>query len=188
MTDLALFESLLSCNTVEDLHAKTSLITERMGFDHFLYGVQLQMESSPPWHFVLSGYPDEWIQRYMDASYQKVDPVVHHCAQKVIPIFWDDFSALQVAPKNMMNEAKDFGLVSGLSFPLRGLGSDFGLFSVSSTNKIKARQEVAHTVSSMQLLATYLHQSVLRIVLSPGMVSADNPRVVGRPPSESSSA
>lgn len=187
MTDLALYESLLSCNTVEELHAKTATITAKMGFEHFLYGVQLQIDSSPPWQFILSGYPEDWVKHYCEFDYQKVDPVLKHCAGTVIPVFWDDLVSLQAAPKLMMNEAKEFGLVSGLTFPLRGFESDFGLFSVSTDSKLKNRKEVSHTYGSIQLLATFLHESVHRIVVSKEIAAMEKLRAEGSRDSTSSS-
>jgi len=166
MTDLALFESLLSCNTVEELHAKTSAITQRMGFEHFLYGMQLQTKSGPPWQFILSGYPEDWVKHYSDAGYQNVDPVVKHCIQNVIPVVWDDFVSLRPAAKKVMDEAKDFGLATGMSCPLRGFGNEQALLSVAIDRTTRAaRQDMFHELGNVQLLANYVHEAVRKVVL-----------------------
>lgn len=59
MIDFALFESLLKCDTVEQLHAQTTLITQQLGFQNLFYGVEVNPALIPPCKFFINGYPDE---------------------------------------------------------------------------------------------------------------------------------
>ncbi len=171
MTDLALFESLLECKTVSDLHAKTGAITQILGFDHFIYGVQANTPVGEPYQFVLSGYPENWRKIYCDADYESVDPVLHHCIRSVVPVLWDNLSSLPQASRRLMEEAKLFGLANGVTCPLRGLGSEIGLLSVAVEKNSKiARKHMASSQGTIQLFANYLHESIHRVVLSGGSV------------------
>jgi len=167
MTDLALFESLLSCKTVDELYVKTAAITNRLGFEHFFYGAELNIAHNPPYQFMLSGYPVDWGRHYLESGYQEIDPVIRHCKQSVVPLLWDDLTALQPAAKKVMNEAKDFGLASGVSLSSRGPDGGIGLLSVTvDKNNKQTQQDMLHALGGVQLLANYLHESVRMIVLS----------------------
>jgi len=166
MTDLALFESLLSCNTVSELHTRVGVITKQMGFEHFVYGFQINRPSAEPYQFIISGYPDEWWKHYCDSGYQKIDPVVSHCFQSVVPLLWEDLIALRPDSKKLMNEAKDCGLATGLTVPLRGIKGDFGLLSVAAERNVHTRKDISHSASGVQLLASYMHEAAHRLVLS----------------------
>ncbi|MDO8412308.1 MAG: autoinducer binding domain-containing protein [Gallionellaceae bacterium] len=166
MIDFALFESLLKCDTVEQLHAQTTLITQQMGFQHFIYGAELNNALTPPYKFILSGYPEEWWKHYCVVDYQQIDPVVRHSMQRVTPLTWTDLKDLRPDAQRLMDEAKDFNLVNGATFPLHGMGGGFGLFSVAVDRDTKqTRKDIVHHLSQAQLLANYLHESVYRIVL-----------------------
>ena len=92
MSDLDLFESLLSCGTVEALHATTASIVGQLGFDHFIYGVQVNTSLTRPYQFILNGYPKEWRAHYVEHNYQEIDPTYYHCITKrqTIPVIWDN--------------------------------------------------------------------------------------------------
>ena len=64
MSNLTLFESLLNCGTVEELHSNATGIARQMGFEHFLYGVQVNTSLTRPYRFILSCYPENWRKHY----------------------------------------------------------------------------------------------------------------------------
>ena len=118
MIDLDLFESLLSCSTVEELHATTTAISKQMGFEYFLYGVQVNTSLTRPYQFILSGYPKQWWERYVEMGYQKIDPTYHHCItlKRVIPILWRNQVFKGRDTSKIQGEAKEAGL-SYLAIP-----------------------------------------------------------------------
>lgn len=80
----------------------------------------------------------------------------------------------------MMDEAKDFGLVNGVSFPLSGVRNQFGIFSVAVDRDTKqTRTDIIHALGGVQLLASYLHDSVNRIVLCNDMGNMERKLTAG---------
>ena len=69
MTDINLFESLLTCSSVEELHDSAKAIAQAMGFEHFLYGVQVNTSLTRPYRFILSCYPEVWRKHYDAEGY-----------------------------------------------------------------------------------------------------------------------
>ncbi len=171
MIDLDLFESLLSCSTVEELHATTTAISKQMGFEHFLYGVQVNTSLVQPYQFILSGYSKQWREHYIEMNYQAVDPTVRHCItnKRVVPITWDDSVFKEPINARFMGEAKEAGLRYGASFAVHGGRGETAMLSLATCRAAReARSDVAVSLAQGQLLACYLHEAVQRIVLAQG--------------------
>ncbi|CAH1387806.1 helix-turn-helix transcriptional regulator [Candidatus Nitrotoga sp. M5] len=169
MSDLDLFEPLLSCGTVEALHTTTTNIAGQLGFDHFIYGVQVNTSITRPYQFILNGYPKEWRARYIEHNYQKIDPTYAHCITKkqAIPVIWNNQVFKGDDATKMRNESREFGLQRGASFPVHGGHGDAAMLSLAtSQDSCKAEQEIVSIIGKSQLLACYLHEATQRIVLS----------------------
>ena len=171
MSDLDLFESLLSCGTVEALHATTASIVGQLGFDHFIYGVQVNTSLTRPYQFILNGYPKEWRAHYVEHNYQEIDPTYYHCITKrqTIPVIWDNRVFKGSKETRMRNESKEFGLLYGASFAVHGGHGEAAMLSLaSSQDSYRAQQDILSIIGKSQLLACYLHEAIQRIVLSKG--------------------
>jgi len=166
---LDLFESLLACQSIEELHATTASIARRLGFEHFVYGVNVNTSLTRPYQFFLSGYPKEWWKHYTDSDYKKIDPIVRHAAEKVIPVIWDKQLSSSPLAAKFMGEAKEFGLASGASFPVHGRRGEFSALNLATSRESReSKQDIVAAMGKAQLLACYVHEAVQRIVLSKG--------------------
>jgi LuxR family transcriptional activator of bioluminescence operon len=171
MNNLNLFESLLNCNTVEELHTSTTAIARQMGFEHFLYGVQVNTSLTRPYRFILSCYPEAWRKHYDEEGYANIDPTVSHCAKTSIPIVWKNEIFKGRKEARVRSEAKDCGLVSGASFSVHGGCGEAAMLSLSTSRESReAQDDILAVMGKAQLLTCYLHEAVQRIVLSKGPV------------------
>jgi LuxR family transcriptional activator of bioluminescence operon len=171
MNNLSLFESLLNCNTVEELHTSTTAIARQMGFEHFLYGVQVNTSLTRPYRFILSCYPEAWRKHYDEEGYANIDPTVSHCAKTSIPIIWKNEIFKGRKEARVRSEAKDCGLVSGASFSVHGGCGEAAMLSLSTSRESReAQDDILAVMGKAQLLTCYLHEAVQRIVLSKGPV------------------
>jgi DNA-binding CsgD family transcriptional regulator len=169
MTDLEVFKQLLSCRTIDELYASTARIVRQIGFEYFLYAVRIHTSLTRPYQFILSGYPKEWYNHYFEAGYDKIDPIVDHClkSKRTIPIIWDDSVFKSEAAARLWGEAGEFGLVSGASFGVRGRNGEAALLSLAASGKPgPARSDIVATIGIAQLLTCYLHEAIVRLVLS----------------------
>lgn len=167
--DLELFESLLGCESIEELHATTARIAKCLGFEHFVYGVNVNVSLTRPYQFFLSGYPKEWWNHYTDSDYKRIDPIVRHAAEKVIPLIWDERLCDSPTTAKFMGEAKEFGLANGASFPVHGRRGEFSALNLAtSRDSPDTKQDIVAAMGKAQLLACYVHEAVQRIVLSKG--------------------
>jgi LuxR family quorum-sensing system transcriptional regulator CciR len=93
---------------------------------------------------VALNYPQEWVSRYFEQSYEQIDPVVLLSPRTTRPIIWDnclkqpDATPLQ---KQMFTECREAGLLDGLSIPIHGpMGGAYVLSLASSHGKTDAER------------------------------------------------
>lgn len=165
---LDLFESLSGCRSVEALYTATARIVHQLGFEHFIYGVRVNLSPGQPYQFVLSGYPEAWFQRYTEAGYENIDPVVHHCIieRRVTPLIWSNQVFRDKPAKKLWGEANEFGLAGGVSFPVQGINGERAILSLATSRSPRhANRDIADTLGQGQLLALYVHDAVRNIEL-----------------------
>ncbi|HKJ94827.1 MAG TPA: LuxR family transcriptional regulator [Gammaproteobacteria bacterium] len=162
-----LIETSLQVDSVEKLHTLCASMCEHFGFDHFIYGARLPSSLVRPFVLVVSGYPDAWRSHYAARRYLTVDPTVLHCEYNTRPLIWEDLLRdPRTDPKaiDFMREARDFGLASGTSLPVRGSRGEAGMLSFSSEfDPDKARDNIQHALPEVFLLSAYVHEAACRL-------------------------
>ena len=150
--------------SLDRLRDKFSEFIAGMGFSSFAYvGLHL-----PPHHLpeplVVSTYPDEWQAHYIQADLDKIDPVLTQCMRNLTPFKWDVVSEgehISKRQETFFHDAKDLGLVYGLTVPIHGYGAEFGLLSIT-TNATEndfhdATSEFLHDI---HIAALYYHAAI----------------------------
>lgn len=174
------FENLLQCKSFADLHDETQRIVQALGFEHFLFGLRMEIVGQPTEDFILSGYPERWWEAYREQGLDRIDPVVAHCKRSHRPLLWDGSQYQDRQTATLFEDAAMFGIRSGISVPLHGsVRREFGLLSVASSDAgIDGRTE--QVVGQSQLLASFLYEAVQKIaakqlnVLSPTLTPREH--------------
>lgn len=77
-------------------------------------------------------YAPEWVERYLEQGYLRIDPVVLGCFQRFHPVDWKRLDWSSKAARAFQKEAMDYGLGNqGYSIPIRGPNGQFALFTVN---------------------------------------------------------
>lgn len=162
-----LIDSLCQAKTAEDIHAACSVLCEHFGFDRFLYGARLPTSFIKPYFIFISGYPTEWWTRYTEKGYIAIDPIVMHGVTHVTPISWDQVQPLEAEndqARLFMGEAREFGLNSGVSFPVHSAQGEFAMLNLSSSkNHAQLKSTILEAKPYASLFSTYLHEAARRI-------------------------
>jgi DNA-binding CsgD family transcriptional regulator len=108
-------------------------------------------------------YPDAWARRYQEAQHLQNDPIIGHISRSMLPIFWDDAS--RVDPKNIvLGEAKEHGLVYGVTVSLYGHGGQRAVLSFARGNEPReSPTRKATTAGLAQLTASYVHEALWKL-------------------------
>lgn len=161
------FEAMQGAKTSDELRVEMERFAKEMGFERFTYALRISAPSLTPQKFILSGYPQEWVERYVAKSYFEVDPVVLHCQHSSLPVVWDEHSQEGVGKtKEFWEEARSFGLKSGLSFVVHEQPGVSGIFSLARDRTLDLEgQDLAALIGRAQIFASLLHHAVARIDL-----------------------
>ena len=105
---------------------------------------------------LLSGWDDEWYERYTGLGYVHLDPVVRHCFSTTLPFDWSDAPydrEADLPARRVMEEARDFGMDQGLCVPIHMEGGMQGVVSlVGKTEHLDDKSRL-----ELHMLALYVH-------------------------------
>lgn len=117
-----------SARALEDLQAATEFLREDYGIKHVVY----HWVNSVGERFGAGTYSSEWVDRYLEMDYLKMDPVIFGCFQSFHPIEWKQLDWSGKAAKAFFMDAIKFGVGNqGYSIPIRGPQGQFALFTMN---------------------------------------------------------
>jgi LuxR family transcriptional activator of bioluminescence operon len=140
-------------------------VKERLGFKHILYTVRLPHALTSVSHFLIGDYPINWLDRYVENEYVKIDPVITHCTSSQIAYCWDQLKE-STNPKvmNFVNDAATFGFIGGISIGVNTHDGDNSIFSVATDHVINKNSKKYYIVSSyMTALQPYIYDAINRV-------------------------
>lgn len=112
--------------TLEDFQTATISLRDTLGIRHVVY----HWVNSAGERFGAGTYSSDWVDRYLEKDYLRMDPVIFGCLQRFDPVNWKELDWSQKSAKAMFRDAIDHGLGNqGYSIPLRGPAGQFALFT-----------------------------------------------------------
>jgi len=162
-----LIEEIQGLSSVEEIHAFCARLCRHSGFANFLFGARISTSFAQPQSVIISGYPDAWWEHYKQSGHMQCDPVLAYSLRQSLPLDWHTISCRHDSPCGhlVMNQARDFGLKSGLVCPTHGVGGAFALLALASHEEHgRLRGTIEAHLPQLHLLASYLHEALLRTV------------------------
>ncbi len=142
-------------------------IKEKLNFESILYTVRLPNALTNISHFLIGDYPDEWLSRYVDKGYIKIDPVVKHCISSQLGYCWDELKESS-DPKviDFVKDAKNHGFVGGVSVGVSNHLGGSSILSVATSKRIKSNSLKFYTTSlSLSAIQPYIYEAMNRLSL-----------------------
>jgi len=167
------FECFLEAKTLDELALLVCRAAHSLGFEYFLYGAWLvalrsRRNGTEPLQFIFNGYPEAWVETYLERDYLYIDPVIEHCGSQATPLVWRDEIFDTPARLEFWEEARGAGLASGVSVPLRGNSGESGVFNLANPcGDSDAVQHCAKAAGKAYLLSAYLHEALQNLVFRP---------------------
>lgn len=126
------------------------------GFDRFMIAGLPTQGGDVVLDVLLSGWSDEWHGHYQSQGYARVDPVARQCMATTMPFAWAaaPISGLHAQQaRQVMNEARDFGMADGFCVPVHAEGGTHGGVSLSGrTEALDSKTQL-----ELHMLALYGH-------------------------------
>ncbi|MCF6445519.1 LuxR family transcriptional regulator [Nereida sp. MMG025] len=116
--------------TLEHLQQATLHLRDHFGLAHFIY----HWVNSVGERFGAGTYSSDWVDRYLEKDYLRMDPVILGCITRFHPTNWKDLDWSSKAAKAFLREAIDYGVGNqGLTIPVRGPSGQFALLTCNQT-------------------------------------------------------
>ena len=138
-------------------------IRETYGLSHIVYhatNVKGLTESGP---YLRLTYSEDWIERYHEKDYFKIDPVVEAAIRNFVPFNWSNLDWSSKSRREFFGDAAAHKVgLSGLSVPIRGIGGEHAILSVTSDqNETEWAQFLRDCIGDFQVIANFIHQSII---------------------------
>ena len=154
-------EQLQRVETLEDLNDVVVALRDPLNVEHVVY----HSVNSTGEQYAALTYSNEWVARYLEQDYTRIDPVVQACIRRFHPIDWKRLDWSGKAIKSFLHEAIDSGIGNqGFSVPIRGPSGQFALFTVSGSENDDSWSTYTSERSRHLILAShYINQKALEI-------------------------
>ncbi len=131
---------------------------KQAGVDYFMFALCRSTSLVSPDILIIDNLPGEWCEFYRRRGFQRIDPVTAYCFSNTVPVHWHQLSQLSEYSDSqhqiVMYNAKSFGLVSGLSIPLRSASGDRGLLSLVSRQTVNKSESIFNALTPYAMLLT----------------------------------
>ena len=153
-----------SCQTEEQVSIVALDAASEFGAEYYLSGTMPPPISSPEnqmKHLIIGSWPKEWSERYFSCKYLQDDPTITHVRKNIAPLIWDDLNQIDSSRNFVMDEARDFGLLHGITIPQQSLdGLKIGIsFAGRHMETSNPNSSIALTV-----IGAYAVSSALRVL------------------------
>jgi DNA-binding CsgD family transcriptional regulator len=148
-----------------DLNVAVADIRDRYQFAHLTF-LMVRAANRPDIHpFFCTTYPEEWTSLYLDRNYFEIDPVIELSRTGFLPVDWSNLDRRSARTRSFFKEAESFEIGRhGLTVPVRGLGGERSLFSVTSNlRRPEWRKLRSSSNYDLQILSCYLHEKALSV-------------------------
>jgi len=154
-------EQLHEVQTLNELNDQVVALRDMLDVEHIVYH---SVNSTGEQYAALTYSPD-WVARYLDKDYARIDPVVQACYRRFHPIDWKRLDWSSKGSRNFLGEAIDGGVGSqGFSVPIRGPSGQFALFTVSdNASDDQWMQYTEEHIRDLILVSHYINQKALEL-------------------------
>jgi DNA-binding CsgD family transcriptional regulator len=150
-----------AANSLADMQAVAVSICETYNLANIVYLPGAQIFNP----ILVLTYEPEWVERYKNNDYLKIDPVVVSGTKGFLPLDWALLDHESAVARNFFAEADRFDVGrQGMTWPVRGAGGERALFTIT-TNMSAAEWEKCQIVykREFQTIAHYMHDRVVEI-------------------------
>ena len=152
----------LECaETHEDLQRCIEALRDCYQVEHIVY----HWVSANGDQYGCGTYSPEWVARYLEKGYLRIDPVVQGCYRYFHPVDWKRLDWSSKAARAFQKDAIVHGIGNqGYSIPIRGPNGQFALFTLSHTASDEEWAAFTETnLRDLILLAHYFNRKALEL-------------------------
>jgi hypothetical protein len=167
-------KTILSANSLAGLRGTLVLVVQRMGFKFFLLCSCLPQLDG--WQEIrVENCPAAWLEYSSERKFAGTSDPMHRAAlRETTPLLWRDW---QGHYPDYFSAARKYGLVTGVTHPVHGpVGDRTSVSFIKGVGGFQAEREILAELPECQLVASYAHRAVARILESTDLSSAAAPQ------------
>ncbi|WP_434628850.1 helix-turn-helix transcriptional regulator [Chromobacterium sp. CV08] len=157
------FFALLNSSDANAWQRNLDALGQELGYPTFLFALKPNKNATLSSSIIFSNHPSAWREHYQRSLLHEIDPVIQHSLRSAIPQSWDGSAFLSPAQQAMHEEARRYGMTSGVCLPIHGINGEFGLLNFSTPSPLPAPAIAHDIVSAMTLVRDYAQESFLRL-------------------------
>ncbi|MCA0042667.1 helix-turn-helix transcriptional regulator [Celeribacter litoreus] len=156
-----LLEDIQRVENLETFQSATERLRDLLGLSHVVY----HWVNSVGERFGAGTYSSEWVDRYLEKDYLRMDPVIFGCFQRFTPVNWKQLDWSSKAAKAFLHDALAHGVGNqGYSIPIRGPNGQFALFTINDTSSDEAWETlIAETERDLVIIAHEFNKRALAL-------------------------
>lgn len=160
---MQIVEALPEVRKYEDVQRLVEHVRDTYDLDHAIYYALSLGGDRAGEEFGAMTYAPQWHQRYVEADFKLVDPVVSTMLGGYLPVDWATFDLSSRPIKRFWNEAMAHGVGNqGYSVPLHGPQGQFAMFAVNKACSDETWAKlIGEIAQDMLLVANHIHRHVL---------------------------
>lgn len=154
-----LIASLADAESLERVQAATERLRDILGIEHVVY----HWVNAAGEQYGAGTYSPEWVDRYLEKDYLRLDPVLFGSFQRFTPLNWKDLDWSSRAARAFFKDAQEYGVGNqGYSIPMRGPQGQFTLFTFNQTCEDQDWQDwIDVNARSLMIIAHEFNKCVL---------------------------
>jgi DNA-binding CsgD family transcriptional regulator len=159
------YEKVAHTSTLGELGDLLGEIRDAYDLAHIVYHAVHLPRKSDPNPILLLTYRPEWVQRYVERDYFRIDPVIVSSRKGFLPLDWAGLDHESAQARRFFKEADAFGVGRhGMTIPIRGPGGERALFSITSNTSTATWKDrrIVH-MREFLLIAHFVHDQAVRI-------------------------
>ncbi|MDR2307967.1 MAG: LuxR family transcriptional regulator [Paucimonas sp.] len=135
-------------------------LLRRSGVDTYAYFVTDKRRPVEP--FILSNYPQPWLDAYREGSYHLIDPVIRHGLGSNAPFSWRQAQERSDDSERLFELASHYRLHAGATFTLHDAQGRFAALSVCNpTGERSFDRHLMERAAHLQMALIGFHERIL---------------------------
>lgn len=145
----------------DGLRGAMAATAAELGVGAFAY-LSLPTEAGRDAPLLITTYPRDWAELYLDRRYQAIDPVIHGAARAFDPFHWSPEIAGTEAARGLFREAGEHGVATGYTVPVHEPGRRFATlnFALGGRDPAGFRAGIDGNEPLVRLISIYFHAHV----------------------------
>ncbi|MEA1064438.1 LuxR family transcriptional regulator [Erwinia sp. HR93] len=136
---------------------------KRFGSPEYAYTVV--NKKNPSKILIISSYPKEWVNMYLENHFQHIDPVVLVAFKRTAPFSWDENITLtnEISFSKIFSVSREYNILNGFTFVLHDCRDNVALLSfIIKSDKDEAVEDIIENEKAnlqMALIEIYEHMN-----------------------------